>query len=325
MATAPATPMASSSTSATWRAGATGRPGRQPVVSAAEPDRYDVWIHANKVETARVDDWIETFTQTVVSPEDDVEVRRVTLTNYADRPRIIELTSYAEVVLQPLAADLGHPAFSKLFVETEYLPRNNALLATRRPRAEGDPRRWFVHAVADKGLARADRSTITPLEYETDRMRFVGRGRTLDQPAAMDLGTRLSRTAGAVLDPVVSLRRVVTLQPKQRVEVVFSLAVAESREEAERLAERYDHPDAAQRAFDLASTYGLVELGHLSLTGEQALNAQEYAGRLLYGDPRSPRQRRSGSGTRGRSRVSGPTASRATSRFCSSAPPRWRN
>ena len=245
-----------------------------------------MWIHANKVETARVDDWIETFTQTVVSPEDDVEVRRVTLTNYADRPRIIELTSYAEVVLQPLAADLGHPAFSKLFVETEYLPKNNALLATRRPRAEGDTRRWLVHAVADKGLAQADRSAIMPLEYETDRMRFIGRGRTLDRPAAMDPNTRLSRTAGAVLDPVVSLRRVVTLQPKQSAEVVFTLAVADSREEAERLAERYDHPDASQRAFDLASTYGLVELGHLSLTGEQALSAQEYAGRLLYGDPR---------------------------------------
>ena len=259
---------------------------RQPVTSAAPPDRYEVWVHANKVETARVDDWIETFTEAVVSPEDDVEVRRVTVTNYGNRPRTIELTSYAEVVLQPPAGDLGHPAFSKLFVETEYLPKNNALLATRRPRAEGDARRWLVHSVADRGLARADRAAISPLQYETDRMRFVGRGRTLDRPAALDPGARLSRTAGAVLDPVVSLRRVVTLQPKESAHVVFSLAVAGTRDEAERLAERYDHPDAGQRAFELASTYGLVELGHLGLTGEQALLAQEVAGRLLYGDPR---------------------------------------
>ncbi len=257
----------------------------QPVTSAAPPDRYDVWVHLNKVETARVDDWIETFTEAVVSPEDNVEVRRVTVTNYADRPRTIELTSYAEVVLQPPAGDLGHPAFSKLFVETEYIPKNNALIATRRPRAEDDVRRWLVHAVADKGLARADRSAISPLQYETDRLQFVGRGRTLDAPAALDPGARLSRTAGAVLDPVVSLRRVVTLQPKQSAQVVFSLAVADSREEAERLAERYDHPDAAQRAFELASTYGLVELGQLGLTGEQALAAHELATRLLYGDP----------------------------------------
>ena len=258
----------------------------RPVTSAPPPDRYDVWIHANKVETARVDDWIETFTETVVSPEDAVEVRRLTITNYDDRPRTIELTSYAEVVLQASAADLGHPAFSKLFVETEYLPGNNALLATRRPRAEGDVRRWLVHVVSDKSLARTDRATITPLEYETDRMRFLGRGRTLDQPAAMAPGARLSRTAGAVLDPILSLRRVVTIPPKQSAQVVFSLAVADSREEAQRLAERYDHPDASQRAFDLASTYGLVELGHLGMTGEEALRAQELAGRLLYGDPR---------------------------------------
>ncbi len=260
--------------------------GRQPVTSAPEPDRFDAWIHANKIETARVDDWIETYTETAVSPEDDVEVRRVTVTNYADRPRTIELTSYAEVVLQPLAADLGHPAFSKLFVETEYLPKNNALLVTRRPRAEGDARRWLVHAVSDQGLARAERAAISALEFETDRMRFIGRGRTLDRPAAMDEGARLSRTAGAVLDPVVSLRRVLTLQPKQSAQVVFSLAIAESREEAERLAERYDHPNAAKRAFELASTYGLVELGQLGLTGEQALNLQELGGRLAYGDPR---------------------------------------
>ncbi len=259
--------------------------GRQPVTSSPPPDRYDVWVHLNKVETARVDDWVETFTEAVVSPEDDVEVRRVTVTNYADRPRTLELTSYAEVVLQPPAGDLGHPAFSKLFVETEYLPKNNALLATRRPRAEGDPRRWLVHAVADMGLARAGRAAITPLQYETDRMQFVGRGRTLDAPAALEPGARLSRTAGAVLDPIVSLRRVVTLQPKQSAQVVFSIAVADTREEAERLAERYDHPDASQRAFELASTYGLVELGHLGLSGDDALNAQEIASRLLYGDP----------------------------------------
>jgi cyclic beta-1,2-glucan synthetase len=256
--------------------------GRQPVVSAEPPDRYDVWIHLNKVEAARVDDWIETFVETVVSPEDDVEVHRLTLTNYADRPRVIELTSYAEVVLQPADADLGHPAFSKLFVETEYIPKNNALLATRRPRAEGDARRWLIHGVADRRLTRA--GTVKPLQYETDRMRFIGRGRTLNRPAALDAGARLSRTTGAVLDPIVSLRRIVTLQPKESAQVVFTLGVATTRGDAERLAERYDHPDAGQRAFELASTYGLVEASHLAISGEQALTFHELATRLLYGD-----------------------------------------
>ncbi len=261
--------------------------GQQPVQSALPPDRYETWFHANKVEMARVDDWIETFTEIVVTPEDDVEVRRVTLTNYSDRPRIIELTSYAEVVLFPPVADAAHPAFSKLFVETEYVPDHNAIIATRRPRKEGEHRPWLVHAVADKALG----PVFEELQFETDRAKFIGRGRTLDRPAAMDPSTRLSGTDGAVLDPVVSLRRIVVLMPKENVTVTFSLGTAESREDAERIAERYDHPYAAQRAFELASVYGLVELKHLGLPGERALYFQRLASYMLYGgsDLRAPK------------------------------------
>ncbi|MEM1041883.1 MAG: glucoamylase family protein [Bacteroidota bacterium] len=253
--------------------------GQQPVQSALPPDRYETWFHANKVETARVDDWIETFTEIVVSPEDDVEVRRVTLTNYSDQPRVIELTSYAEVVLFPPVADAAHPAFSKLFVETEYVPEHNAIIATRRPRKEGEHRPWLVHTVADKALG----PVFEELQFETDRAKFIGRGRTLDHPAAMDPSTRLSGTDGAVLDPVVSLRRVVVLMPKENVTVTFSLGTADSREDAERLVERYDHPYAAQRALELASVYGLVELKHLGLPGERALYFQRLASHMLYG------------------------------------------
>jgi cellobiose phosphorylase len=260
-------------TNRTWSA------GQQPVHSAEPPDRYETWFHVNKVEMARVDDWIETFTEVVVTPEDDVEVRRVTLTNYSDRPRIVELTSYAEVVLNAPAADAAHPAFSNLFVETEHVEANNALLATRRPRQEEDERPWLFHAVADRGLG----PVFEELQFETDRARFVGRGRTLDHPAAMDPGTHLSGTVGAVLDPIVSLRRTVVLMPKERVTVSFALGTAATREEALRLAERYDHPSAIQRAVELASVYGLVELNHLQLEGERALYFHELASRLLYG------------------------------------------
>ena len=123
------------------------------------------------------------------------------------------------------------------------------------------------------------------MQYETDRLAFIGRGRTLDHPSAMDPGTQLSGNVGPVLDPVVSLRRTVVLMPKESVTVTFALGTADSREEAERLAERYDHPFAAQRAFELASVYGLVELNHLGLSGERALYFQELASRLLYGGP----------------------------------------
>ena len=257
----------------TWSAAA------QPI--AGHPDRYEAWLHTDKVEIARVEDWIETFSEVVVSPEDDVELRRYTLTNYSDRPRRLELTSYAEVALNDADADLAHPAFSKLFVQTEYVPTHHALLAWRRPRSDEEPHRWLFHTIADDELEAA----TGPLEIETDRAQFIGRGRSTADPAALDPGVALSGTLGPVLDPIVSLRRVVEVPPKGKVVVTFALGMADSREEALRLADRYDHPEAARRAFELATVYGLVELQHLGMQGDDALYAQGLASALLYAPP----------------------------------------
>ncbi len=252
--------------------------GRQPVTDA-RPEEYEAWFHTARAEIRRVDDGVEVKTEVCVSPEDDVEVRRYTLTNRSDRPRWLELTSYAEVVLYPPEADLGHPAFSKLFVRTEHVREHHALLATRRSRSEHDRLLWLFHAVADERPELVD----GPLQLETDRAQFIGRGRDLEDPAA--LTGPLSGTVGPVLDPIVSLRRRITLPPHARASVAFTTGVAETRDEAVRLADRYDHPAAAQRAFELAEVYGLVELQHLGLTGEQALLAQHLATGLRYGNP----------------------------------------
>ncbi|HMB89265.1 MAG TPA: glucoamylase family protein, partial [Rhodothermales bacterium] len=253
--------------------------GHQPV--QRKPDRYDVWFHLNKAEFARVDDWIETFMEVCVSPEDNMEVRRLTLTNYSDEPRRLEVTSYAEVVINEQAADQAHPAFSKLFVQTEYVPEHHALLATRRQRSEHDLPIWLVHTVADDNL---DLQT-GPLQLETDRARFIGRGRTLTNPAAMDSDTEFSGTTGSVLDPIVSLRRVIEIQPKERVRLTFSLGTATSRQEALRLADQYDNPPAIQRVVELATVYGNVETRYLDISGEQAMRFQQLASALLYGAP----------------------------------------
>ncbi len=252
----------------------------QPV--CADSDRLDVWFHLNKVESALVHDWIETFVEVCVSPEDDVEVRRVTITNYSDRIRHLDLTSYVEVALNRLGADRAHPAFSKLFVQTEFLPGRRALLARRRPRQHGERLPWVFHALADGLDLDAMRP---PPEYETDRMRFVGRGRTLANPEALDPGVRLSQTTGSVIDPVLSLRRTIVLEPRQKAVVSFALGTAETRPEAELLADRYDNPPAVQRAIELATVYGSVENQHLDITGEQALEYQTLASAILYGHP----------------------------------------
>ena len=251
---------------------------RMPVPEAV-PDWYEVWAHAGRLETIRMDHGIEIKTETAVSPEDPVEVHRTTVTNRSDRTRHIELTSYAEVAIAPLQADLAHPAFSKLFVRTEALPEHNALLASRRPRKPSDPAPWLFHVLADERPEASEGAN----EWETDRARFLGRGRTPSSPAALD--GPLSGTVGAVLDPIVSLRRVLRLAPRESASITFSTGIADSRDEAETLADRYDHPAATARALELADTFALVELQQLGLTGYEGALAHHLAVALLYGAP----------------------------------------
>src|SRR5262249_55645277 len=153
-----------------------------------------------------------------VSPETCAEVRRVTLTNLGHRARDLELTSYLEVVLGPHAADLAHPAFGKLFLETEWVPAHEALLCRRRPRSPEQKPVWAIH------LATVDGTPICPPEYETDRWHFLGRGRTPAAPAALDPGGHLTGTTGPVLDPVLSLRRCVRVPAGASASITFVTA-----------------------------------------------------------------------------------------------------
>ena len=157
-----------------------------------------------------------------MSPEDDAELRRVSITNNSHRARSLDLTSYAEVVLAPHGADLAHPAFSNLFIETTAVPEWDALLCTRRPRS-GTDRAYLVHVLSGRGRIGA------ATEYETDRARFIGRGRTLANPVALSAGGPLSKTTGAVLDPIVSLRQAIRLPPGGTARLSFTTGVRRQR------------------------------------------------------------------------------------------------
>jgi cyclic beta-1,2-glucan glucanotransferase len=242
-----------------------------------EPDEYLVTFLADKVVFRRRDDDIETQLEVAVSPEDDVEVRRLALTNHGTRPREIEVTSYAEIVLGPAADDLAHPAFGKLFLGTEYLPQSAALLCERRPRAAEDKRLFAIHALSVEGRLQG------PVEWETDRARFLGRGRQPDDPVAMD-GRALSGTTGAVLDPIVSLRHRVRLAPGGFVRLSFATGVAREREAALGLAQKYHDPNAASRTFALAFTHAQIAARHLGIASEDAQLFDRLASRVLYAD-----------------------------------------
>ncbi|HET7295445.1 MAG TPA: glucoamylase family protein, partial [Vicinamibacteria bacterium] len=244
---------------------------------AKEPDDYLVTFLAEKASFRRRDGDIGTQLDIAVSTEDDVEVRRLAVTNHGDRPREIELTSYAEIVLAPAADDLAHPAFGKLFVETEYLPESTALLCHRRPRSPDEPAAWAVHVLSLEGRTQG------PVEWETDRARFLGRGRGPENPRSLD-GRSLSGTTGFVIDPVVSLRQRIRLAPGGFARLSFATGMAASRETALALAQRYHEPSAAARTFALAFAHAQSALRHLGISSEQALLYERLASRVLYAD-----------------------------------------
>jgi cyclic beta-1,2-glucan synthetase len=247
----------------------------QPVLAPA--DWYNAFLATDRVTFHRADGDIETRTEIAVVPEDSAEVRRITLINNSDETREVEVTSYGEIVLALPEADRAHPAFGNLFVETEWHEWCNAITATRRPRSSREQSLWCVHVV-DTGKERVGR-----VSYETDRARFLGRGRSTRDPVVFEEDEALSCTTGSVLDPIFAIRTRVRLDPGQSGSVAFTTLVATSRDRAFELADRYRDAHAAQRALDLAWTSSQVELREFHLTPGDAAVFQELAGHLLYG------------------------------------------
>jgi cyclic beta-1,2-glucan synthetase len=259
------------------RSGEVWSAGYQP--SGVEPDRYEVAFSEGRAEIVRHDGTICTTLEIAVSSEDDAEVRRVSVTNLGSQEREIELTSYAEIVLAPPPTDDAHPAFAKLFVETEFVASAGALLATRRLRTAGDCQAWAAH------LAVVEGETIGDTQFETDRSRFLGRGCGIRTPIAMANGLPLSNTVGPVLDPIFSLRCRVKLPPGATGRVAFWTLIAPSRAEVLSLVDKHRSAMAFDRAMTLAWTQAQVQLFHLGIAAGEANVFQRLANRVLYSDP----------------------------------------
>jgi cyclic beta-1,2-glucan synthetase len=245
----------------------------QPV--RAQARWYQVLFASDRATFHRRDGDIETLLEVAVVPGEPAGVRKVTIFNRSQEEREIELTSYMEVVLAKPDSDRAHPAFGNLFVQTEWLPGSSALLAMRRPRSATDKPVWCGHVVST-------RSTAGPVSCETDRAKFIGRGRTAQNPIAMDNAGELSGTTGAVLDPVFALRTRVTVAAGRSTELTFTTFVADDREHATQLADLYHDPYSSRRALDLSWAHAQAELRELGITPADAALYQELAGHLLF-------------------------------------------
>ncbi|MFZ5720147.1 MAG: GH36-type glycosyl hydrolase domain-containing protein [Pseudomonadota bacterium] len=249
----------------------------QPVGAAA--DSQSVIFNEHRAEFARQDGPIATALEIVVSAEDDAEVRRVTVSNSGVRAREIEVTSYAELALAPPAADIAHPAFSKLFVETEHLAGSGALVATRRRRSPDEREIWAAH------IAVVDGETVGHREFETDRARFIGRGADVRSPIAVVDGRPLLGATGPVLDPIFALRRRLRIEPGRSVRIDFWTLVAESRAQALDLVDKHQDRESFERAATLAWTQAQVQLHHLGIDRGQAATFQRLGGHVLFATP----------------------------------------
>ena len=246
----------------------------QPTLQQA--GTYETIFSEAKAEFRCNNNELDTHTEIAVSPEDDIELRRITLFNRSGKRRVIEVTSYAEVVLAPPAADALHPAFSNLFVQTEILHRQQAILCTRRPRSQGEHAPWMFHLMAVHG------ADIGEVSYETDRLRFIGRGHTVADPLAMSDASLLSGSEGSVLDPIVAIRYRIILDAEETATVNIVSGIGETRDAAVSLVEKYLDRRLADRVFDLAWTHSDIFLRQINATEADGQLYGRLAGSVIY-------------------------------------------
>ena len=246
-----------------------------------QPKRYEVIFSEGRVEFRRTDHDFDTHTEIVVSPEDDIELRRLHITNLARVRRTIEITSYAEVVVAVAAADALHPAFSNLFVQTEIVSARQAILCTRRARSRDEHAPWLLHQMAVHAKNTGE------ISYETDRSKFIGRGNTVADPQALHATSpaALSGSQGSVLDPIVSIRCRITLEADETATIDMISGIGASRDVALSLIDKYQDRHLADRVFDLAWTHNQVVLRQINATEADTQLYGRLANSIIYANP----------------------------------------
>jgi cyclic beta-1,2-glucan synthetase len=245
----------------------------QPTLQA--PKNYEAIFSQGHVEFRRTDFGIETKTEIVISPEDDVELRKIKITNKTLSTKILEVTSYAEVVMASQGSDEAHPAFSNLFVETQIATEHNSIFCTRRPRSEEEKPPWMFH------LMHVDKVEVQAVSYETDRMQFTGRSRTLQYPQAM-VDDVLSGKDGAVLDPIVSIRYRIAIKASQTASIDLVYGIADTKDGCESLMHKYQDKYLKKRAFELSWTHSQVLLRQINATESDAQLYNRLAASIIY-------------------------------------------
>ncbi|MEO5599620.1 MAG: glucoamylase family protein [Cyclobacteriaceae bacterium] len=241
-----------------------------------KPDQYETIFSQGRAEFRRRDGDIECHTEIVVSPEDDIEIRRIRLTNHSASKKVIDVTSYSEVVIALPITDAAHPAFSNLFVQTEINKHQQTILCTRRPRSNEENPPWMFQ------LMKLNQHAADQVSFETDRMKFIGRGRNTIHPAAMDTKEGLDGSEGSVLDPIVSIQFRFTMAPGEKIVIDLITGISGTRESVQQLIDKYQDSYLRDRAFDLSWTHSQVVLRQINATESHAQLYSKLASSIVY-------------------------------------------
>jgi cyclic beta-1,2-glucan synthetase len=241
---------------------------------------YEAVFSQGRAEFRRKDFSFETHTEIVVSPEDDIELRRIHITNKSRRKRTIEITSYAEVVLTVAKTDEVHPAFSNLFIQTAIQKNKNAIICTRRPRSANENNPCMFH------LMKVNNAEIKNVTYETNRNNFIGRGNTIHRPQVMYKASNgLSDTEGSVLDPIVSIRYSIVIEPQETIVADLIFGVAETLDNCNFLIDKYQDRNLTNRILELSWTHSQVLLRQLNAIESDAQLYASLASSILFANP----------------------------------------
>lgn len=249
----------------------------QPTLKEAET--YSAVFSQGRVEYRRRDNGVETYTEIIVSPEDDIEIRRVHIFNRTDKKLNLEVTSYAEAVIAVPIADASHPAFSNLFVQTEIIDQQHGILCTRRARSKEERPPWMFH------LMKLNHGKASHTSYETDRQKFIGRGHNTWDPVALSGKDPLSGSQGSVLDPIVSIQHRISLDAEQTAVIDIVTGIAETRDTSQYLIDKYQDRNMRDRAFELSWTHSQVVLRQINATEEDAELYGRLASSVIYLNP----------------------------------------
>lgn len=242
-----------------------------------EPDGYKVAFLPSRAEFVRRDEEINTIMEVFVSPEDNVEIRRVKIENHGSNEVVFEITSYFEIALSTMQDDIAHRAFSNLFIRTEFLEEYECITAMRRAREKNTDEKWVFNCSVYEG------DVVGPAQYETSRANFIGRGRDIHDPALLE--QPLSNSAGIVLDPSMSIRKVMKIQGGKGAVISFVTGYGNNREEIRSLCSKYSEKSAIQRAYELSITRSQIESEYLSLTSREMISYDNLISHLIYLSP----------------------------------------